>query len=81
MAGKEGGDNPNHVWEKRNVTTGEEPIEVSEQQRAFENRINDIPEDEWNQDPQQAYGRAVVGDLDEKFNHKIKNERGRTDSV
>ncbi len=66
MAGKEGDVNPNKEWEEKNIISGEDqPIEISPDQWRFENRINDIPEEKWNKNPQEAYNDAVVGDLDE----------------
>lgn len=66
MAGKEGGGGRNDEWEERNVTPqGEQPIEVPREQWKFENRINAIPDKEWDDNPEKAYGKAVTGDIDE----------------
>lgn len=64
MEGK-GGVNLNEEWETQNVIRGAGRIApISEAQWKLENRIAAVSDEEWDDDPEEAYGKAVVGDLD-----------------
>jgi hypothetical protein len=50
---------PNDKWVERNVKEDDGSVEVPEAQWRLDNRLHGIPEEEWDDDPKEAYLKEV----------------------